>query len=116
MSAFEIIPGHPSSTVVLHVPHSSTHIPDDVRRGIVLTDEELTVELAAIIDADTDKIATGAAELASIRPWIFVNRASRLVIDPERFPDEREELNAVGMGAVYERTTSGGCPPHANGH
>ena len=107
MSAFEIIPGHPSSSVVLHVPHSSTHIPDDVRRGIVLTDEELTVELAAITDADTDKIATGAAELASIRPWIFVNRASRLVIDPERFPDEREELNAVGMGAVYERTTAG---------
>ena len=107
MSAFETIPGHPSSSVVLHVPHSSTHIPDDVRHGIVLTDAELTAEVAAITDADTDKIAADAAELASLRPWIFVNRASRLVIDPERFPDEREELNAVGMGAVYERTTTG---------
>lgn len=103
--SFEIIPGDPGSTVILHVPHSSTVIPEDVRRGIVLSDDALNAELAAISDADTDVIALGAAELASLRPWIFVNRASRLVIDPERFPDEREELNAVGMGAVYERTT-----------
>lgn len=107
MSAYEILPGDPTSPVVLHVPHSSVTIPDDVRRGIVLTDEELAAELDAITDADTDLIATGAAERAALRPWIFVNRASRLVVDPERFPDEREELNAVGMGAVYERTTTG---------
>lgn len=105
MSSFEIIPGSPESTVVLHVPHSSLHIPDDVRAGIVLSDEALAAELAAITDADTDVIAIGAADAARVRPWLFVNRASRLVIDPERFPDEREELNAVGMGAVYESTT-----------
>ena len=105
MSAFEIIPGDPESRVLIHVPHSSTHIPEDVRAGIALSDDELKAELAAITDADTDVVATGAADLAGKRPWIFINRASRLVIDPERFPDEREELNAVGMGAVYERTT-----------
>jgi predicted N-formylglutamate amidohydrolase len=107
MSAFEIIPGGATSLVVLHVPHSSTVIPHDVRAGILLTDEELAIELDAITDAQTDLIASGAAESARVRPWIFVNRASRLVIDPERFPDDREELNEVGMGAVYERTTTG---------
>lgn len=107
MPAFDIIPGHPDSTVILHVPHSSTSIPAPVRAGIVLDDAALAVELAAITDADTHLVAEGAAAAAAVRPWIFVNRASRLVVDPERFPDEREELNEVGMGAVYERTTTG---------
>lgn len=105
MSSFDVLPGDPDSTVILHVPHASTFIPDDVRDGIVLTDAELRVELAAITDADTDVVAEGAAERARVRPWSFVNRFSRLVVDPERFPDEREEMNAVGMGAVYEATT-----------
>jgi predicted N-formylglutamate amidohydrolase len=107
VSAFDMLPGDPASTVVLHVPHASTWIPAAVRDGIVLTDDELAAEVAAITDGDTDVIALGAADLADLRPWIFVNRASRLVIDPVRFPDEREEMNAVGMGAVYERTTTG---------
>lgn len=107
MSAFEVIPGHPDSTVILHVPHSSTSIPAPVRAGIVLDDKALAIELAAITDEDTHLIAEGTADAAAVRPWIFVNRASRLVIDPERFPDDGEELNAVGMGAVYERTTTG---------
>ncbi len=89
VAAFEVIPGGPSSTVVLHVPHGSSWIPPEVRAGIVLSDAELSAELLAITDADTDVIAEGAADLASVRPWIFANRVSRLVIDPERFPDER---------------------------
>lgn len=58
------------------MPHSSTSIPAPVRAGIVLDDEALAVELAAITDADTHLIAEGAADAAGVRPWIFVNRAS----------------------------------------
>ncbi|GAA5154184.1 N-formylglutamate amidohydrolase [Nocardioides marinquilinus] len=103
--SFEVVPGDAASTVVLHVPHSSRTVPPDVRRGILLDDAALERELDAITDARTDEIALGAAEAAVVRPWVFVNRLSRLVVDPERFPDEREEMSEVGMGAVYERTT-----------
>lgn len=105
--AFEVVPGDPNSSVLLHVPHSSTRIPDGVRAAIVLDDDALAVELLRMTDAHTDRIALTAAAAVSPRPWVFVNRMSRLVVDPERFPDGREEMLAVGMGAVYTRTSDG---------
>lgn len=103
--SFDVIPGDPGSSHVLHVPHSSTRIPPDVREQILLSDDELAVELRHMTDARTDELATAAAERASLRPWLFVNRLSRLAVDPERFPDEREEMRRVGMGAVYTQTS-----------
>ncbi len=102
-----LLPGASASPVLLHVPHSSRVIPAAVRSGIVLDDAALERELDHITDAYTDQIAERAAGRAAVRPWRFVNRLSRLVVDPERFPDEREEMLAVGMGAVYTRTTHG---------
>ncbi|MFJ8591594.1 N-formylglutamate amidohydrolase [Streptomyces sp. NPDC093598] len=104
---FELLPGTTDSPVILHVPHAAREIPDAVRAGIGLGDEELARELDLITDAHTDRIAEVAAGLSGVTPWRFVNRLSRLVVDPERFPDEREEMLAVGMGAVYTRTTHG---------
>ncbi|TXS48136.1 N-formylglutamate amidohydrolase [Streptomyces sp. t39] len=106
-ASFRLLPGAPDSPVVLHVPHASRAVPEDVRRDIVLDGPALAGELDHITDAWTDEIAAGAAADAAVRPWRFVNRLSRLVVDPERFPDEREEMLAVGMGAVYTRTTHG---------
>ncbi|MGW0816634.1 N-formylglutamate amidohydrolase [Streptomyces viridiviolaceus] len=103
--SFDILPGDPHSPVILHVPHSAREIPPAVRAGIVLDDDQLRRELDHITDSHTAEIAEEAAGLAGVTPWRFVNRMSRLVVDPERFPDEREEMTAVGMGAVYTRTT-----------
>ncbi|WP_018549410.1 N-formylglutamate amidohydrolase [Streptomyces sp. LaPpAH-108] len=103
--SFDLLPGGAASPVLLHVPHAARALPDEVRAGLVLDDTALARELDHLTDAHTDMLAERAAELASVRPWRFVNRLSRLVVDPERFPDEREEMLAVGMGAVYTRTT-----------
>ncbi|MGW2336468.1 N-formylglutamate amidohydrolase [Streptomyces sp. NPDC001685] len=103
--SFDHLPGDPGSPVILHVPHSSREIPAGVRSGIVLDDAALERELDHITDAHTASIAEAAARAAGVTPWRFVNRLSRLVVDPERFPDDREEMLAVGMGAVYTRTT-----------
>ncbi|MEW1685053.1 N-formylglutamate amidohydrolase [Streptomyces sp. NPDC093594] len=105
LPSFDLLPGDPASPVILHVPHSAREIPADVRSGIVLDDAALERELDHITDAHTASIADAAARAAGVTPWRFVNRLSRLVVDPERFPDEREEMLAVGMGAVYTRTT-----------
>lgn len=103
---FRLLPGADRSPVLLHVPHSSREIPEAVRGGIELDDRALRIELDHITDAHTAELAAAAADGATvITPWRFVNELSRLVIDPERFPDEREEMLAAGMGAVYTRTT-----------
>ena len=88
----------------------STLIPEDVRQSILLTDDELAAELAHMTDAHTDQLAASAAAATEDGvvpgpPWQFVNGCSRLVVDPERFPDEREEMLSVGMGAVYTQTS-----------
>lgn len=100
----QLIPGADDSPVLLHVPHSARTVPGPVRAGIVLDDAALERELDHLTDAHTARIAELAATGAALRPWRFVNGLSRLVVDPERFPDEREEMRAVGMGAVYTHT------------
>ena len=104
---FELVSGDGASPVILHVPHASSAIPGYVRAGIVLDDEALAAELARMTDAYTDRMALATADRVTPRPWVFLNRLSRLVVDPERFPDDREEMRTVGMGAVYTRTSGG---------
>jgi len=104
---FEVIPGDLQSPVILHVPHSSRFIPADVRSEFLLSDSELFDELNSMTDSRTDEIALAATEKSSLKPWLFINGFSRLVIDPERFPDDREIMNKVGMGAVYRKTSTG---------
>ncbi|WP_040859813.1 N-formylglutamate amidohydrolase [Nocardia niigatensis] len=101
----DLLTGAADSPVVLHVPHSARTIPAAVRADLLLDDHALDRELDAITDAHTAQLAEAAARLSPTRPWQFVNRLSRLVVDPERFPDEREEMRAAGMGAVYTATT-----------
>lgn len=107
MPPYRVVPGAPGSPVVLHVPHGSRVVPGAVRRRLLLGDGALEAELDLMTDGHTGALAAGAAGRAAARPWVFENLTSRLVVDPERFPDEREEMRAAGMGAVYTRTAHG---------
>jgi N-formylglutamate deformylase len=97
--SFEVLrPDGDEGPTVVHVPHAGRLVPSEVRRGLVLDDNELALEVLRLTDHRTDVLAAGTAAHGATR---FVNRVSRLVVDPERLPDDREPLAAHGMGAVY---------------
>jgi len=99
-----------ASHVVVHVPHGSPLIPEDVRADLAVDESSLAFELAAMTDWLTDSLARAAVEALPAGcppPHVWTNPWSRLVVDPERFPDEREEMNTVGMGAVYTARQDG---------
>jgi N-formylglutamate amidohydrolase len=101
---YAMVPGTPDSPVILHVPHASRAVPG---ADFVIPPPAVEEELDHLTDAYTDVIASRAAAASARRPWIFENRLSRLVVDPERFPDETEEMRVVGMSAVYTHGYAG---------
>lgn len=89
---------------LFHVPHDSKVIPDDVSDQFVLTRDELRSEILKLTDHFTHEIF--CAEVSQDQ----VARApvSRIVVDVERHEsDDFEPMAAVGMGAVYMKTTNG---------
>jgi N-formylglutamate deformylase len=101
---YEMTPGDPLSAVILHVPHASRQLTES---GLRAGPAELAEELDHLTDAHTDVIASRAAALAGRRPFLLVNTLSRLVVDPERFPGDDEEMLASGMGPVYTHGYAG---------
>ena len=104
---FEILtpPSGVTIPLVVHVPHGSREIPGNFRPQFALTDDELRNEILAMTDAYTGELFQATIELGGL---MFVNRTSRLVMDPERFPDDEEEpMSMKGMGAIYTKTSDG---------
>ncbi len=86
--------------MILHLPHASTFIPEDLRQDFLLSDQELQEELNRTTDHATDAIFQQAFPEAKA----IVFPVSRLVVDPERFSeDSQEPMSQVGMGVTYTR-------------
>lgn len=96
-----------TSHVLIHAPHGGKQIPDIAYGSLIIDEAEIRAELLAMTDSHTGQMALDISAHALAYgnnkkvSAIFRNLNSRLVVDPERFPDEREEMNSVGMGAVY---------------
>ncbi|MHB8080399.1 MAG: N-formylglutamate amidohydrolase [Candidatus Krumholzibacteriia bacterium] len=104
---FKILPptGGSALPLIVHIPHASRAIPAAVRRAFTATPEQINRELATITDHLTDRLFAPARDLGAT---LFVNRLSRLVIDPERFRNDADEsMAAQGMGAVRLLTVAG---------
>ena len=91
-----------SPYAIIHIPHSSTKIPAVERESIILNDDQLHLELVTMTDMFTDELFASGNEYT--REIIYP--ISRLVVDPERFLDDKlEPMSAKGMGVVYTKTS-----------
>lgn len=93
---FTVTDASAMSPVVVHAPHGSRFIPAELEHTYLLDSNEMTAEKNHMTDHFTDTLVRDLTGCSSI-----VNGLSRFVVDVERFPDEREEMRAVGMGAFY---------------
>ncbi len=90
--------------IILHIPHSSTAIPEKHLPLFHLDQTELQAELLRVTDLHTDTLFCTPAlpeENRIIFPY------SRLICDVERFRDDSlEPMATKGMGVCYTSTTS----------
>ena len=90
--------------LLVHIPHSSTYIPPEIKNVILLKDKDLQEELLRMTDRYTDEIFSCVAELGGIS---VKYNYSRLVLDPERFrDDDKEEMVKKGMGVIYTKDSN----------
>lgn len=84
--------------LVIHVPHASTYIPEDVWPEFLIDRRQVDLEASVSADLFTELMAREAwPEAEIVEPAV-----SRIVVDVERYDDDqKEEMAAVGRGAIY---------------
>ena len=88
-----------SKKMILHIPHSSTYVPDTFR---VLDGVSLEQEFHRMTDWFTDELFDFEEATKLVFPY------SRLYCDVERFREDKDELMArKGMGVCYTNTSYG---------
>lgn len=89
------------SSLIIHVPHASTRIPDEVIDQFILDPGAQNKEAQESADLYTDQLAHEAWPAATI----IKADVSRVVIDVERYSDDAlETMSSVGRGMIYSTT------------
>lgn len=82
--------------MILHIPHSSTKIPDGIK-----FDKSIEEDLLRMTDWYTDELFSYSSMATIVFPW------SRLFCDVERFIDD-EPMEQQGHGICYVKDSFGG--------
>jgi N-formylglutamate amidohydrolase len=89
---------------LFHIPHDSTFIPDDVRNQFALSEKDLEEEILLMTDHHTLGLFGQRVPVQQV----ICAPVSRLVLDVERFEDDKlEPMAQRGMGVVYTMTQDG---------
>ncbi|MDH6236343.1 N-formylglutamate amidohydrolase [Cryobacterium sp. CG_9.6] len=102
MPYFRLTDNSATSPVILHAPHGGRLIPAEHLAAYLVSPAELEAEKNVMTDHFTDLLAAGIAGASCM-----INELSRFAVDVERFADDTEEMNAVGMGVLYTRGSQG---------
>ena len=81
-----VLPTQFPGPLVLHIPHSSRIIPGELRSQLLLDDGALRQELLLMTDWLTDDLFDAHGYVKVVFP------VSRLIVDPERFTSDAEEI------------------------
>jgi N-formylglutamate amidohydrolase len=83
--------------ILVHIPHSSTHIPDDLFGSFSADPDTIRRNIVALTDYAVNQLFDSPGHQNQL---IFP--VSRLICDVERFRNDADEIMASrGMGAVY---------------
>ena len=89
---------------IIHIPHASTYIPSEYLGAFYLSKEELDYELLLMTDHFTHELFSFESKHFGLLSF----PVSRLLVDPERFESDDEEImSKVGMGCIYKCTHDG---------
>jgi N-formylglutamate deformylase len=80
---------------IFHIPHCSKKIPKKYLKEYLLPKNELIKEIDIMCDNDLDKMIKGD----------IIFKYSRIFCDVERFNNNNEIMNKVGMGVLYTKTS-----------
>jgi len=100
-SSFIVSAGEAASPPILDIALATACIPAQVGAHIVLSDEQFASDQGHMSDSHTKRIAMRATNAVSVSPWQFVDQLSRLVLDPERFPDHRRSCSVGAVCGLY---------------
>lgn len=93
-----------SGSIVFHLPHSSLLIPDSNRGDFLVDDETLDIVNKTLTDLYTDDFF----KPLTYKKLIIKAEFSRLLVDVERFIDDKKEImSKVGMGITYTKDHNG---------
>jgi N-formylglutamate amidohydrolase len=88
-------------SLVFHIPHSKTDIPEQFKNDFVNDDELIQNEINLLTDFATDEMFTIEDTTKIVFPY------SRIFCDVERLNDEDEVMFKFGRGFYYTKTDSG---------
>ena len=90
------------AALVVHVPHTSTFMPEETLGAFLLPRPELERVASIMGDLYTDELFAYPSATMVVAP------VSRLIVDVERFEDDGQEAMAsCGMGVIYTVTHDG---------